>query len=69
MAGYQKAPPLYHGTADEAVFFETSLVTFNRFQAAGATNVECFPIPGGTHGTSIEPMMLNAFTWVQSLDK
>ncbi len=60
---------LYHGTAGEAVFFETSLVTFNSFQAAGATNVAFFPIPGGTHGTSIEPMMLNALTWVQSLDK
>lgn len=60
---------LYHGTADEAVFFETSVVTFARFKAAGATNVEFFPIPGGTHTASIEPMMLNALPWILSLDK
>lgn len=60
---------LYHGTADEAVPFETSAVTFNRFKAAGATNVEFFPIPGGTHTTSLGPTMLNALPWIQSLDK
>jgi pimeloyl-ACP methyl ester carboxylesterase len=60
---------LYHGTADEAVFFQTSLSTFNRFKAAGATNVEFFPFAGGTHETSVQPMMLNALPWIQSLDK
>ncbi len=60
---------LYHGTADSTVFFETSAVTYARFQAAGATNVQFFPIPGGTHETSIKPMMLNALPWILSLDK
>lgn len=60
---------LYHGTADEASYFQTSLVTFNRFRAAGATNVEFFPIPNGNHSVSIEPMMLNALPWFASLDK
>ena len=31
---------LYHGTADDAVPFETSVVTYARFRAADATNVE-----------------------------
>lgn len=60
---------LYHGTADQTVFIQTSLATFARFQAAGATNVAFLPIPGGTHETSIEPMMLNALPWIVSLDK
>lgn len=60
---------LYHGTADEAVFFETSVVTYNRFRAAGATNVEFFPIPGRDHRGSIEPMFFNALPWLKSLDQ
>jgi pimeloyl-ACP methyl ester carboxylesterase len=60
---------LYHGTADESVFYQTSVSTFARFQAAGATNVTFTPIPGGTHQTSITPMMADALPWLQSLDK
>jgi len=60
---------LYHGTADESVFYQTSASTAARFQAAGATNVLFTPIPGGTHGTSILPMMADALPWIQSLDK
>jgi len=60
---------LYHGTADQSVFYQTSASTFARFQAAGATNVEFFPIPGGTHETSIIPMMASVLPWFQSLDK
>ena len=60
---------LYHGTADEAVFFKSSVSTFARFKALGAPSVEFYPIPGGTHSTSIAPMMLNALPWIQSLDK
>ena len=60
---------LYHGTADESVFYQTSEATFNRFKAAGTTNVEFIPIPGGMHRTSIEPMMANALPWMESLNK
>ena len=60
---------LYHGTADESVFYQTSASTYARFQAAGATNVTFIPIPGGTHTTSILPMMADALPWLQSLDK
>ncbi|WP_207425143.1 S9 family peptidase [Pedobacter sp. SYSU D00535] len=60
---------LYHGTADEAVFFQTSQSTFNRFSAAGATNVQLISIPGGTHQSSIQPMMLDALIWIRSLDQ
>ncbi len=60
---------LYHGTADETVFFETSETTYNQFIAAGATNVEFIPIPGGTHQSSIEPMVLDAVEWMRSLNQ
>jgi pimeloyl-ACP methyl ester carboxylesterase len=60
---------LYHGTADESVFYQTSVSTFARFQAAGATNVTFTSFPGGTHQTSITPMMADALPWLQSLDK
>ncbi|WP_084523848.1 alpha/beta hydrolase family protein [Adhaeribacter aquaticus] len=60
---------LYHGTADEAVFYQTSETTFNRFKAAGANNVELKPISGGMHRTSIIPMMLDALSWFDSQNK
>lgn len=60
---------LYHGTADEAVFFESSVTTFARFKALDAPAVQFIPIPFGTHATSIIPMMADAVPWIQSLDK
>ena len=59
---------LYHGTADGSVFFSTSQTTFDRFRAAGATNVTFTPIPGGTHESSIIPMMADVLPWLQSLN-
>jgi pimeloyl-ACP methyl ester carboxylesterase len=59
---------LYHGTADGSVFFSTSQSTYDRFRAAGATNVTFTPIPGGTHESSIIPMMADALPWLQSLN-
>ncbi|MBE9585420.1 alpha/beta fold hydrolase [Mucilaginibacter sp. JRF] len=54
---------LYHGTADANVFIETSQSTYDRFRAAGATNVTLIPIPGGTHQTSVFPMVQDALQW------
>ncbi|HKG05925.1 MAG TPA: lipase family protein, partial [Pedobacter sp.] len=60
---------LYHGTADATVAYETSEAALTDFKANGATQVTLTPIPGGTHVSSIIPVMLNALTWFQSLDK
>jgi pimeloyl-ACP methyl ester carboxylesterase len=57
---------LYHGTADASVFYQTSTSTYARFLADGATNVAFFPITGGTHETSVAPMMADALPWLQS---
>lgn len=65
----QSPTRLYHGTADESVFFQTSQTVFDRFKAAGATQVELIPIPGGTHSSSLEPMVLSVISWIQSFNK
>lgn len=67
---YPKSPTrMYHGTADITVYYQTSVTTYNQFRAAGATNVTFTSIPNGTHGTSIQPMMLDVLPWLQGLDK
>jgi hypothetical protein len=58
---------LYHGTADEAVFFETSKTTYDKFVAAGSKQLTLTPIPGGTHTTSIGPMILDALPWMKGM--
>ncbi|ALI99923.1 alpha/beta hydrolase family protein [Rufibacter tibetensis] len=64
-----KAPTrLYHGTQDEAVFYQTTVTAYDRFRAAGATNVSFVSIPNGTHRGSIEPMFLDALPWLASYD-
>lgn len=63
------ATRLYHGTADETVFYQSSQATFDKFKAGGATKVELVPVPGGTHESTVLPMMLSALPWFQSLDK
>lgn len=60
---------MYHGTADEAVFYETSQTTYDKFIAAGSKQLSLTPIPGGTHTTSIVPVILDAIPWMQSLAK
>jgi hypothetical protein len=44
--------------------------TLAGFQKVSATtNVTLTPIQGGTHESSIIPMMADALPWLQSLDK
>lgn len=61
------ATRLYHGTADENVYFETSQSTYLRFIAAGSAKLTLIPIPGGTHASAITPMMGDALTWFKTL--
>jgi pimeloyl-ACP methyl ester carboxylesterase len=58
---------MYHGTADEAVFFETSQTTYSRFISAGSKQLTLTPVPGGTHTTSVVPMILDALPWMKTL--
>lgn len=60
---------MYHGTADEAVFYATSQSTYNRFITAGSKQLTLTPIPAGTHATSVVPMLSDAIPWMQTLAK
>ncbi len=60
---------LYHGTADADVFFETSQTTYAKFIAAGSANLTLIPVPGGTHATSVAPMMVDALSWFKTLSQ
>ncbi|WP_114778213.1 alpha/beta hydrolase family protein [Botryobacter ruber] len=60
---------LYHGTQDESVYYRTTETAYEKFSAGGAANVELVPIEGGTHVSSIEPMMIDALLWFKSLNK
>lgn len=64
---HPKSPTrMYHGTADEDVFFSTSQTTYAKFIAAGSTSLTLIPIPNGTHETSVTPMMGDALPWFKS---
>lgn len=58
---------IYQGTADAVVFFENSKGAYEKFIAGGAKDLEFIPIQGGTHGSSIEPMLLSVIPWFQRL--
>jgi len=58
---------IYQGTDDAVVFYQNSKNTYDKFIAAGAKDLEFIPIQGGTHGSSIEPMLLSVIPWFQSL--
>jgi len=57
---------LYHGTKDEIIPVKNSEITLQHFQDAGSTSVTLTEIPGGTHGTSLEPMIKDVIPWLLS---
>lgn len=58
---------LYHGTADEIVPYSNSVTAYENFKKNGAKDVSLIPIEGGTHGSSIMPMLLSFVTWLNEL--
>ena len=63
----QSPTKIYQGTADAVVFYQNSKNSYDKFISAGAKNLEFIPIKGGTHGSSIEPMLMSVIPWFQSL--
>ncbi|MDX5419025.1 MAG: lipase family protein [Hymenobacteraceae bacterium] len=59
---------LYHGTADVIVPYANSANTYNRMKAGGAPNLALVPIQGGTHGSSLIPMLSDLIPWMQSFE-
>lgn len=62
----QSPTKLYHGTADQIVPFSNSKITYEAFKARGTAKVELISIQGGTHGSSIVPMLQSVIPWMQS---
>jgi alpha-beta hydrolase superfamily lysophospholipase len=58
---------LYHGTKDEIIPFENSQETLKSFHAAGSPQVKLTSIPGGTHGSSLFPMLEQLIPWLVEL--
>src|SRR5688572_8618878 len=58
---------MYHGTADDVVPFTNSQITYNKLIANGATQLTFHTIPGGTHGTTFQPMVAELIPWFASM--
>jgi hypothetical protein len=59
---------LYHCTGDQDVVFANSQAALESFRAHGTAQVELIePLAGGDHGTCVEPSMLHAKAWFDSL--
>lgn len=58
---------LYHGTADQLVFYFNSQNAVNAMKARGAANVELVPIPGKDHGTAITDFLLGTYQFFSSI--
>lgn len=58
---------LYHGTADTMVPYENSQRTYQAMKEAGAQHLKLVTIPGGTHFSSLEPMIKDLVPWFASL--
>lgn len=58
---------LYHGTDDTVVPYSNSEKTLESMIDAGSTEVSLISIPGGTHGSSLLPMLALAVPWFEEL--
>jgi pimeloyl-ACP methyl ester carboxylesterase len=69
VSGWKTKTPirLYHGTKDEIIPFKNSEVTLKSFHDAGSSRVTLTAIPGGTHGSSLLPMMEQFIPWFLEL--
>lgn len=59
---------LFHGDADEEVFYENSVRARDKLKANGA-DIELVTIPGGSHSSSVFASYGGALTWFNSLKK
>jgi len=57
---------LYHGTADQLVFFFNSQNAFDAMRKRGATNVDLIPVPGQDHGSAIQTYLFGTVTFFSS---
>lgn len=58
---------LYHGTGDIVVPVSNSEQVYNLFTSKGAKDVELIKIEGGTHGSTLVPMIQSLIPWFEEL--
>lgn len=58
---------LYHGTNDVVVPYSNSEKTLESMTQAGSSDVSLTSIPGGSHGSSLVPMLILAIPWFEEL--
>ena len=57
---------LYHGDADQLVFFFNSKNAYDAMRKRGATNVDLIVVPGGDHGSSVQTYLFGTVTFFSS---
>ncbi|WP_246850253.1 alpha/beta hydrolase family protein [Rufibacter roseolus] len=58
---------LYHGTADIMVPYSNTVSTYNAMKAANVPDLKFVSIPGGGHGSSLEPMIKDLIPWMEGM--
>ena len=59
---------LFHGTDDDEVNYNNSLIAFDKLKSGGA-NIELITIPGGSHSSSVFISYAQALDWFNTLKK
>lgn len=59
---------LYHGNQDDIVPYATSEITYKNLKSAGVKDVEFKTIPGGDHGTTYFPMLVDFVKWLEKVE-
>ncbi len=57
---------MFHGDADQTVFYQNALTALDRLTANGAISIELITIPGGTHATAAVPGFLGTLGWFET---
>lgn len=58
---------LYHGDADDLVFYFNSQDAFNAMKAKGSTNIELVPLKGKNHSSAVQDYLLNTYNFFTTL--
>lgn len=58
---------LVHGTNDEIIPYQNSVVVHDQFKKVGSTGVKLITVRGGNHGSTFYPMLKETLQWLMEL--